>query len=179
MRKEANIIECRQEKKIDFDKLAKIKTEHDVSEDDGEIRVFGVRAVTTNPVSACEKIDKMFGTGGEAIIHYMWFESGHSLFDDMIKSNEDKSEDQLLKSLVNLQPRIGWGRLSLRIIQAEPPLVHVKVKNPPVKSIKGSSKQMIGSFWAGVLSRHFSCPLTCKDFLYDSDKDEFSCTITT
>lgn len=178
MSKEVSIIDCKQQKRTDLDKQRKIKTENKMSEDNGEIRLFGVRAVIANPVSACEKIDKMFGTGGEAIIHYMWFECGHSLFDYMIKSNSDKSKDELLKALVDIQPGTGWGSLTARVVQADPPLVHLKVKNPPVKTVKGSQKQIIGSFWAGVLSRHFSRQLICRNFLYDSNQDEFSCTIT-
>jgi len=177
-RKEVSIINCKQQNKTDFDTQARSNTENDVLEANGEIRLFGVRAVIANPVSACEKIDKMFGTGGEAIIHYMWFECGHSLFDYMIKSNVDKGKDELLRALVNVQPGTGWGNLTVRVVQADPPLVHLKVRNPPVKTIKGSQKQIIGSFWAGVLSRHFSRQLVCKNFLYDSDQDEFSCTIT-
>lgn len=177
MGKEASIIECKQEKK-DLDKQAKGNAERDLSEDGEELRFLGVRAVIANPVSACEKIDKMFGTGGEAIIHYMWFETGHSLFDDMIEFNPEKSQDELLQVLVSVQPRTGWGELRMRIMQTQPPLVHIIVKNPLVKTVKGSQKQMIGSFWAGVLTRHFSCPLLCKNFVYDSEKDELSCTIT-
>lgn len=177
MGKEVSIMESRQQEKKDLDKQSKAKTEHHLPEDNEEIRFFGVRAVIANPISACEKIDKMFGTGGEAIIHYMWFECGHSLFDDMIKSNPDKSKDGLLKALVDMQPRTGWGGVTMRIAQAEPPLVYIKVKNPPVKTIKGSQKHMIGSFWSGALSRYFSRQLVCKNFLYDSEEDEFTCTV--
>jgi len=132
----------------------------------------------TNPISACEKIDRMFGSGGEAIVHYMWFESGWDLFDDMIKCNPAKSLEELLKALVDVQPRAGWGIVLLRIMRDNPPLVDIAVANPPVKTVKGSQKQMIGSFWAGVLSRYFNRQLVCKNFGYEAVKDEFSCTVT-
>jgi hypothetical protein len=53
------------------------------------------------------------------------------------------------------------------------------IKDPPVKTLKGSQKHLIGSFWAGVLSKYFDKQLTCKEFAYDAEKDEFSCVITT
>jgi hypothetical protein len=146
--------------------------------ENGELRFYGVRGVITNPISMCDKIDKMFGSGGEAIVHYMWFESGLDLFETMIKSNCDKNREELLKALLDLQPDGGWGNLSLKILRVDPPMVNIKVVNPPVKTLKGSQKHMIGSFWAGVLSRYFNRQLSCKSFGYDADKDEFSCTIT-
>ena len=139
---------------------------------------LGVRALTVNPLSACEKIDRMFGSGGEAIIHYMWFESGQNLFENMIESNSDRNPRELLNALIDFQPSGGWGNVSMRIIKTDPPIVEIKATNSPVKSIKGSQKQMIGSFWAGVFSSYFNRQLTSRDFGYDTDKDEFSCTVT-
>jgi cysteinyl-tRNA synthetase len=46
------------------------------------------------------------------------------------------------------------------------------------KTIKGSQKHLIGSFWAGVLSEYFERRLMPKNFNYNSEKDEFSCLIT-
>jgi len=148
------------------------------SEESSEI-MFGVRILMTNPLPACEKLDKMFGSGGEAIIHHMWLESGQSFFDNMIKNNPTKSQEELLTVLVNVQPRLGWGNIAMRIIRHNPPAVDIVVKNPPVKTVKGSQKYLIGSFWAGVLSRYFNRQLMCKNFVYDAEKDEFSCSITT
>lgn len=138
---------------------------------------LGVRVLVSNPVSACDKLDKMFGSGGEAIVHYMWFESGYSLFDSMIKCNRSRSAEDLLKTLVDAQPRMGWGEVILNVARTDPPSVNIVVKNPPVKTMKGSKKQMIGSFWAGVFSRYFDKQLTCKNFGYDAQKDELSCAI--
>jgi len=176
---ETNLIECEQteaETVIEIQTKAK-KECKDTPEEKGKIQL-GVRALTTNPISACEKIDRMFGSGGEAIIHYMWLESGLNLFDNMIKHNPGKSPEELLKSLVDVQPSSGWGDASLKIIRSDLPMVDITVKNPPVKTIKGSPKYLIGSFWAGVLSRYFNQQLICKNFGYDADKDEFTCTVT-
>lgn len=139
---------------------------------------LGVRTLMTYPLSACEKIDRIFGSGGEAIIHHMWFESGQSLFGNMIKFNSSKSLEELLRALIDVQPRAGWGHMSIKIIRAEPPMVDIVVRNPPVKTVKGSQKYLIGSFWTGVFSRYFNRQLICKNFGYDAEKDEFSCTIT-
>lgn len=180
MEAETNFIECEQkeaETELEMQTRAKERGKTKL-EERGEIRFFGVRTLMINPISACEKIDRMFGTGGEAIVHYMWFESGNSLFDSMIKCNPSKSLEELLKALVNAEPRAGWGNVSLRIIHDNPPMVDIVVKNPPVKTVKGSQKQLIGSFWAGVLSRYFSRQLMCKNFGYNTDRDEFSCTVT-
>jgi len=147
-------------------------------EEKGEIRFCGVRVLVTNLAPSCEKIDRMFGSGGEAIVHHMRFESGESFFDTMVKCNPGKSLGELLKTLVDVQPRAGWGNVWLRIIGADPPMVDIVIKNPPVKTVKGSQKYLIGSFWAGVLSRYFNRQLVSKNFGYDAEKDEFSCMVT-
>jgi len=139
---------------------------------------FGIRTLVTNPISACDRLDKMFGSGGEAIVHYMWFESGYSLFDSMAQCNRGRSVEDLLKALIDAQPQMGWGEVVLNVVQRDPPSMNIVVKDPPVKTVKGSQKQMIGSFWAGVFSRCFNKQLTCKNFIYDAQKDELSCAIT-
>jgi len=144
----------------------------------GELRLFGARRMMMNPLAMCNKLDKMFGSGAEAIVHYMLFESGRDTFDTMISHNPDKSRGELLRMLVELQPCTGWGLTSLTILHPDPPMVDVVIKNPPVKVLRGSQKHIIGSYWAGVLSRHFSRQLVCKNISYDAEKDEFSCTVT-
>jgi hypothetical protein len=138
----------------------------------------GVRAQVVNPIPACERIDKMFGSGGEAIVHYMWFEQGLKLFEHMLQNSPDKTKEALLKELVDIQPLTGWGATTATIIRHDPPTVEINVKNSPVKTVKGSQKHLIGSFWTGVFTRYFNKQLTCKDFSYDAGKDEFSCLIT-
>jgi predicted hydrocarbon binding protein len=177
---ETNVIEYgRTKEETNLDVQTKVKKEREAEPNGkGELRFFGVRVLVTNLVPACEKIDKMFGSGGEAIVHYMRFETGQSLFDAMIKHNPSKSLEELLKALVDAQPSAGWGNLSIRIIRANPPMVDIVAKNPPVKTTEGSHKHLISSFWAGVLSRYFNRQMVCKNFSYNADKDEFSCTIT-
>jgi len=177
---ETNVVDCEQiEIETDFKKRFSAKNEEKAkSEDTGEIRFFGVRVLVTHLLPACEKIDRIFGSGSEAIIHHMRFESGYSLFDNMINCNSSKSLEELLQSLIEVQPRAGWGKLSIRIIRTDPPMVDIQVKNPPVKTLRGSQKHLIGSFWAGVFSKYFNRQLTCKNFGYNADKDEFSCSIT-
>jgi len=138
----------------------------------------GVRAQVTNPIPACEKIDKMFGSGGEAIIHYMWFEQGLKLFDQMLQnSSPNETKEELLKELIDAQPQTGWGAATITIVQHNPPTIEIKVKNSPVKTVKGSQKHLIGSFWAGVFTRYFGKQLACKEFSYNPERDEFSCLI--
>jgi len=138
----------------------------------------GVKTQVTNPIPACEKIDKIFGSGGEAIIHYMWFEQGLSLFDQMLNNSPSCTKEELLKALIDLQPRTGWGTAAITIVRSNPPTIEIVIKNPPVKTVKGSQKHLIGSFWAGVFTKYFNKQLTCKHYSYDFEKDEFSCTIT-
>ena len=144
----------------------------------GELRQCGARRMIMNPLAMCDKLDKMFGSGAEAIVHYMLSESGRDTFDTMLNNNQEKSRGELLKTLVDLQPSSGWGFVSLTILHTDPPAVDIIVKNPPVKSLKGSKNQIIGSYWAGVLSRYFNCQLVSKNRSYDAEKDEFKCTIT-
>lgn len=144
----------------------------------GELRYYGARGMIMNPLAMCEKLDKMFGSGAEAIVHYMLFESGRDTFDVMIKNSTNKNPGDLLKKLVDLQPCTGWGYVSLTILQTDPPMVDIGVRNPPVKTLKGSQKLIIGSFWAGVLSRYFNQQLTSKNFSYYAEKDEFGCRVT-
>jgi len=143
-----------------------------------EMTLHGVRFQAVNPIPACEKIDKMFGSGGEAIIHYMWFEQGLDLFEQMLQNSPDQSKEELLKKLIYIQPHTGWGTATITIIHPSPPTIEILVRNPPVKTVKGSQKHLIGSFWAGVFSKYFNKQLTCKNFSYNSEKDEFSCIIS-
>ncbi|HKZ94083.1 MAG TPA: hypothetical protein VJ249_05835 [Candidatus Bathyarchaeia archaeon] len=144
----------------------------------GELRFYGARGLIMNPLAMCEKLDKMFGSGAEAIVHYMLFESGRDTFDVMTRNNTNKSQGEMLKALVDLQPYTGWGYASLSILHTDPPMVGIVIKNPPVKTLKGSQKLIIGSFWAGVLSRYFNRQLTSKNMGYDAEKDEFNCRVT-
>lgn len=144
----------------------------------GEIRLFGIRIALANLLPACEKIDKMFGTGGEVIIHCMAFEQGRQLFEAMNANNLNKSKEELLKEVADLELQAGWGITTLKIISDDPPKIEVTVKNSPVKTLQGSSKYLIGSFWAGVLSKYFSQQLKCGSFSYDEKEDELYCTIT-
>lgn len=141
--------------------------------------LLGIRVLVTHPIPACEKIDKIFGSGGEAIVHYMWFEQGNKLFEQMLQNFPDKTKEELLKQLVDAQPQTGWGSTKITIFRQNPPTIGIVAKDPPVKTVKGSQKHLIGSFWAGVFSKYFDKPLTPKNFAYDSEKDEFSCVITT
>jgi len=143
-----------------------------------EMTFHGVRTQVTNPIPACEKMDKMFGSGAEAIIHYMWFEQGLKLFDQMLQNSPGQTKQELLEELIDLQPQTGWGTATITIVRSDPPTIEIMVKNPPVKTVKGSQKHLIGSFWAGVLTRYFDKQLTCKNFSYNTERDEFSCLIT-
>jgi len=164
-------------KKIEYEK-AQTKKEAKSNREKNDMPFHGVRTQVTNPIPACEKIDKMFGSGGEAIIHYMWFEQGLKLFDQMLQNSPSKTKEELLKELTDLQPLTGWGTATITIVRSNPPTIEILVKDPPVKTMKGSQKHLIGSFWAGVFTKYFNKQLTCKDFWYNSEKDEFSCLIT-
>jgi len=161
---ETNMVEYEKEAKPDREKR--------------EIPLQKWRGQVTNPIPACEKIDKMFGSGGEAIIHYMWFEQGLKLFEQMLQNSPNKTKEELLKELSDVQPQTGWGTATITIVRPNPPTIEIVVKDPPVKTVKGSQKHLIGSFWAGVFTKYFNKQLTCKDFWYNSEKDEFSCLIT-
>jgi hypothetical protein len=145
----------------------------------GEIRLFGTRLALTNLLPACEKVDKMFGTGGEVIIHCMAFEQGRQLFEAMMTNSPNKSKEELLKEVVDVQPQAGWGIANLEIVSGKPPKIEVTVKNPPVKTLRGSSKHLIGSFWSGVLSKYFNKQLKCANFSYNEEEDKLHCIITT
>jgi len=145
----------------------------------GELRFYGSQGMVMNPLAMCDKLDKMFGSGAEAIVHYMLLESGRETFDKMMKNNQNKSRGQLLKALVDLQPSHGWGYLSLTIVHTDPPKIELTVRNPPIKTQKGSQKHLISSFWAGVLSVYFNRQLLSKNLCYRAERDEFGCTIST
>jgi len=162
---------------VEYEK-AEAEKEAEPDREKREMTFHGVRTQMANLIPACEKIDKMFGSGGEAIIHYMWFEQGLKLFDHMLRNSPDKTKEDLLKELIDVQPQTGWGSAATTIIRQNPPTIEIVVKNPPVKTVKGSQKHLIGSFWAGVFTRYFKKQLTCKGFAYNADRDEFSCVIT-
>jgi hypothetical protein len=179
MRVETSEIEYEQTKaKTDLENQTKTIKENIVRIlEKGEITFLGTRGLLMNPIPACEKIDQLFGSGSESIVHYMFFQCGQSLFDNMIKYKPDKSQEELLKALIEAQPRAGWGHVSLKFIRVDPPIVELAAINSPVKTTKGSQKHLIGAFWAGVLSKYFNYQLMCKNFSYDAKKDEFSCVI--
>jgi hypothetical protein len=143
-----------------------------------EIINLGVGGFLINPIPACEKIDQIFGSGGEAIIHYMWFEQGKNLFEQMLKNYPENTKQELLKQLFDDSPQIGLGITKITVLSDELPAVEIVVKEPLVKTIKGSQKHLIGSFWAGVLSEYFEKRLMPKNFNYNTEKDEFYCLIT-
>lgn len=161
-------------KKVEVKKNLNVKFDSEK----GEIRLFGTRIALTNLPLGCKKIDRMFGTGGEVIVDGMAFEQGRQLFEAMVTNSPNKSKEDLLKEVVDLQPQVGWGITALEIISNSPPKIEVTVKNPPVKTLQGSSKHLIGSFWAGVLSKYFSEQLKCASFSYDEKEDELHCIIT-
>lgn len=144
-----------------------------------EMPFHGVRTQVTNPIPGCDRIDQIFGSGGEAIVHYMWFEQGNKLFEQMLDNFSNKTKEELLRQLIDAQPQTGWGTTKIAITRPNPPTIEVVVKDPPVKTVKGSQKYLIGSFWAGVFSKYFEKRLSPKNFAYNKEKDEFSCLITT
>ncbi len=144
----------------------------------GEIQLCGTRIALTNLLPACEKIDKMFGTGGEVIMSCMAFEQGNQLFEAMMEHNPDKSRKELLNEIIDAQPQMGWGITTVEVVSSNPPKIEVSVKNSLVKTSRGSSKHLIGSFWAGVLSKYLDQQLKCANFSYVEKEDEFHCTIT-
>jgi len=145
----------------------------------GEIRVLGVRCYFINPVSSCEKVDKIFGTGGEVIVHNVCYESGYELFDTIARSDPEKTKERLLTELVAAAPEMGYGIITITTLRKNPPTVKVTVKNPAAKTDKGSQKHIVGSLWAGILSKYFDKKLTSRDFHYDERKDELTFVVST
>jgi len=144
----------------------------------GEIRVLGVRCFLMNPVSSCRKLDDMFGTGGEVIVHNTSFEFGYEFFDAVMRNNPDKTKVDLLTELVAAAPELGYGTVTITTLRESPPIIKVTVKNPAAKTVRGSTKHLVGSFWAGVFSKYFDRKLTCRDYSYDEGKDELSCVVS-
>jgi hypothetical protein len=64
---------------------------------------FEVGALMINPISTCEKTDKIFGSRGEAIIYYMWFEQGKTLFEQMQKTQPEDTKQEYLKKRLMLK----------------------------------------------------------------------------
>jgi len=145
----------------------------------GEIRVLGNRCFLMNPVSSCVKLDEMFGTGGEVIVHSTSFKFGYELFESMMSSNPEKPKKNLLTELIAAAPELGYGIVTTTAVRESPPTIKVTVKNPAAKTLKGSPKHLVGSFWAGVFSKYFGIQLTCRDYAYDEEKDELSFVIST
>jgi len=145
----------------------------------GEITILGMRGFLMNPVPSCKKLDTMFGTGGEVIVHNTSFEFGCEFFDAMTRNNPEKAKEDLLTDLVSAAPELGYGVVVASTARENPPIIRVTVQNPAAKTVRGSQKYLVGSFWAGVFSRYFGKQLTCKDFHYDEEKDELSCVIST
>ncbi len=144
----------------------------------GEIRFFDTRVALTNLLPACKKIDEIFGSGAEVIVHCIASEQGRQLFETAKASNPNTNNEDLLKSIVAIQTRGGWGITQLKIINNNPAKIEVIIKNSPIKSLHGSRKHLICSFWAGVLSEYFDQRLNCASHSLD-EEGTFNCTITT
>jgi len=169
MQAKTNVVEHKKNELESKEKLKRDKPETNNEE---------TKTFINHHIYACEKIDKIFGSGGESIVHCMCFEQGLKLFDQMLQNSPEKTKEELLKELVETRLKTRWGSTTITIIRDNPPAVKVEVKDSPVKTVKGSQKHLIGSFWAGVFTRYFNKQLTCKDFSYHVEKDEFSCLIT-
>lgn len=155
------------------DKKIKISDGIEIDLEKGEIRLFGIRGVIIDPISCCKRIDKMLGSGGEVVIHNMWFEQGYTVFAEMIENNSEKTRERLLEQLARAQPINGWGKFSFAIVRRDSPLVEITAENPPFKTLKGSAKRLVSSFWEGVFSKYFERSVSSENFEYDAEKDEF------
>jgi hypothetical protein len=164
-------IEC---KKAEVKKNLNMKCEYEK----GEIRLFDTRVALTNLLPACKKIDKIFGSGAEVIVHCIASEQGRQLCKTAMTNNPSTSKRDLLEEVVDIQTRAGWGITHLEIIKNNPLRIEVTVKNSPIKGLQGSLKHLIGSFWTGVLSEGFSQQLKCASFSYDEKEDTLRCIIT-
>ncbi len=134
--------------------------------------------LTAAPIAACEKADQIFGTGGEVIVHYLWFAQGRRLFECLLEKFPERTHQELLKMLTVECQQVGLGTTQISLVNDDLPAMEVVVKNPAVKTVKGSQKLLIGSFWAGILSECYGKHLTPKSFNYNHEADEFSCLIT-
>ena len=101
----------------------------------GEITVLGVRCFLINPIPSWGRVDKMFGTGGEVIVHNMGFEFGYEFFDAIIRNNPEKPKENLLTELVAAAPEMGYGIIVTTNPRESPPIVKVTVKNPAAKTV--------------------------------------------
>lgn len=155
------------------DKKIKISEGIEIDLDKGEISFFGIRGVMIDPISSSKRIDKMLGSGGEVIIHNMWFEQGFTVFTEMIKNNPEQTRERLLEKITKAHSAAGWGKLSFVIIRRDPPLVKVTAKNPPFEELKGSAKRLVSSFWEGVFSKYFERSVSSENFKYNVEKSEF------
>jgi predicted hydrocarbon binding protein len=144
----------------------------------GEVRLFGARVALLNPLVACKKMDEIFGTGAEVIVQQAFFTQGYQLFETMLTKSSDKNKEELLKKLTDARSETGWGIVNLKIMNNNPPKIEVTIKNSIVKTLEGSAKHLVSSFWMGVLSKYFNKQLKCERFSYDEKEDKLRCLIT-
>ena len=131
-----------------------------------------------NPIPACKRIAGISGSGGEAIIHCIWFDQGETLFEQMLKNYPEDTKQELPKQLIDDSPQIRLEKTRMTILSNEVPTVEIVVKEPPVKTTEGSQKHLMGSIWAGALSEYSERLLIPERFTYNCEKDEFYCLIT-
>ena len=151
----------------------------ELNPDTGEMRLFGIRTVLVDPLTCCQRVDELLGSGGEIIIHFIWFEQGLQVFDKIAKDNPNRTRDEILKKIVDTQPLSGLGITTLTITHQNPLTARIVVKNPPFKTVRGSAKRLISSFWEGVLYGYSDQKVTSRNFRYDKERDEFRFTIIT
>jgi len=132
----------------------------------------------TDPVNLCERMDTMLGSGAEAIVHEMMSAYGYARFGAMLNRHPSNLDEKIASALINKLASSREESLSCTIEDEGIPKIKITIKNPPIKSTKGSAKRLLSSFWAGVFSRYYGKQLNCKDHCYNEGNDEFSFTIS-
>ena len=143
-----------------------------VNREKGETYIANLRVVSVSITNICKFLDEILGFGAETIVHYAWFNYGRNLFNKILERYNTKHE--ALEFLLTVHKLMGLGIPNLKIKNQTTPIIIVEIKNPPIKSLEGSAKRIIASFWAGILSEYYEKILTCIHFKYDERINTFS-----
>lgn len=150
----------------------------EINPEKGELLVYGLRNVTHNPVQIYEEMDRVLGSSAEVVAQVVWHREGYREFESALERQKHKTKDEVLLEVTESDRYQGWGITSYEIQDEKTPSVLLHVKNPPIKSIKGSAIRTITGWWSGAFSKYYDRKLVAHHLQYDPDKDEFTCTIS-
>jgi len=145
-----------------------------------EIRVFGQRRATIDLAGLCKHLDNLVGEKvAAAIVSNHSKESAKEHIASIREKNPNANFDEIIKQLTEGEIMKGFGIVKLTRTRDNPSVpFEFEMRNPIVKSHKGTAVKFILSYWASALSILLKETLDITDALFDPDANALKCRFT-